>query len=394
MEAPRQVEMILRHGKKSTTYKYALLKALIDFTIEHPSEAAVNGFHHIPAVYVAKKFLRYYWPLWKHGIPQSNRSTMALTSYFEEFSEDVRELEEGYAPDSPESVLNILERIETAPDLPTPYARLLQKIRRKLVDQPLRKVRKVRGELAQLFTVYHEDFSLIDYASEEALDEGRNYIRPSGSVENYLQLEDEEPLYILISHRVFEELVELRFWVDSIITKHWSIECQNYLDDGAFPYGTFFSSLSRDFGERDSLIPYRKFYEERGFDNFYTGENLNRGLHVDHFLPWSRLPVNRFWNLVPTTGTINSKKSDRLIRLTDEIREDRLRDHVRRCLEEPSELIEHDLRATYQKYFKREIPDRKDRQVEELRELVLTLYDDLDRVMVEEKVEPEKLKTA
>ena len=40
MDAPRKVKMILKHSKKSSTYKFALLKALIDYVIENPAEEA------------------------------------------------------------------------------------------------------------------------------------------------------------------------------------------------------------------------------------------------------------------------------------------------------------------------------------------------------------------
>ncbi len=58
------------------------------------------------------------------------------------------------------------------------------------------------------------------------------------------------------------------------------------------------------------------------------------------------------------------------------------------CLDSDGELIEQDLQATYQKYYKvDEVPEDDDRKVEEIRQLVLNLYDDLDQLMVEDKYE-------
>ncbi len=131
-------------------------------------------------------------------------------------------------------------------------------------------------------------------------------------------LELQEPFYILIANRVFEELAELRFWIDSIVTKYWSEQCQQYSDH--FQYGAFFSSLSRDLGEREPLDHYRKFYRENDFPDFYYGNSLSSRFDVDHFLPWSRLPVNRFWNLMPTRPSVNREKSNRLVKLNDELR--------------------------------------------------------------------------
>jgi hypothetical protein len=386
MEAPRQAEMILKHGSKSSTYKFALLKALIDYVIENPTEEAQNGFHYIPGIYLAKRFLRYYWPLWRHGIPQNPDGRTAMVTYFETFENDFQSLNEGYSLEDPKSVFNILEQIDTRKDLPTLYIKLLQDIRQTVIKMPVKHVRNVRGDVAQLFTVSHRDLPLVESDFEDVISEGKNYITRSDSVNNYLELELQEPFHVLIASRVYDELAELRFWIDSIVTKHWSEECQKYTDD--FQYGSFFSSLSRDLADREPLDPYREFYKENNFPDFYYGGALSSRFDIDHFLPWSRLPVNRFWNLVPTKAKMNREKSDRLVELNDEIRENHIREHLSRCLEANGELVEQDLKATYQKYYKQdEPPDDKDQKVEELRQLVLNLYNDLDQLMVEDKYE-------
>ncbi len=391
MESPKQIEAILEFGSKSSTYKYALLKTMIDYIMEHPTETAVNGFHYIPGIYLAKKFLRYYWPLSYHGIKQGTTGQTAVESAMSEFRDSFYELsDEGFSLDSPEAVLRILERIETAENLPTPYVSLLQDIRNTVIDMPVRYVRNIKGEVAQLFTVYHQDYSLVSSDFEDLIREGKKVIARSDTVKNYLELELAEPFHILISDRVYDELTELRFWIDSIITEQWSRQCQEYMEE-RFPYGEFFASLSRDFGDREPLVSYREFYRKKHFPDFYTNRELSSDFAVDHFLPWSRLPVNRFWNLVPTKTGINSKKSDRLLQLTDEFRNERLPNHMDRCLRTGAPVIKQDLQATYRKYHKREVPDSHGRRVEELRELVLQLYDNLDQISVEEKINPEEL---
>jgi len=381
MEAPRQVEMILKHGDVSSTYKFALLKSIIDYVIAHPTEDARNGFHYIPGIYLARQFMRYYWPLWRHEIPQNPTGRTAMASVFEDFQAKVDH--DLYR--EPNSVFKIIEKIETSGNLPTTYVKLLQDIRNTVIDMPVRYIRNVRGEVAQLFTVTHREHPLINADFEEIIDEGKKVIKNSSSVQNYLELEEKEPFYLLIADRVYDELSELRFWIDSIVTRHWMEQCVEYSDE-YFKYGDFFSSLAREPGERMSLDPYRELYDQHNFPDFYMGNSLRSDFHIDHFLPWSRLPVNRFWNLVPTRPSINSKKSDRLIELTDKIREDRLREHLDCCLATGSELIKRDLRSTYHKYYKqKELPEKREQKVEELRQLVLTLYDDLDQQMFEEK---------
>jgi len=386
MESPRQVEAILKFGSKSTTYKYALLKAIVDYVIEHPTEAAVNGFHYIPGIYLAKKFLRYYWPLWKNSIKQGTAPRTALEGFFEEFTvEFSRVSEEGFSIESPASIIDIIEQVETAEKLPSPYIKLLQEIRRTVIDMPVKHVRNVRGETAQLFTAYYEDYSLVNSDYDEIIRLGRRTIKSDKPLDSFLQLELSEKFFILISDRVYAELTELRFWLDSIITKYWSTECQNYMGD-EFPYGDFFKSLSRQLGERSPLTTYRELFRKARFDDFYTGKQLPGKFAVDHFLPWSRFPVNRFWNLVPTRTAINSKKSDKLVVLTDELRYEKIPQHLDSCLRAGGDLVGRDVKATYQKFFKRDAPADHGKQVEELRELVLKLYDNLDKVTVGKKL--------
>ncbi|MBX9687273.1 MAG: hypothetical protein K2X27_11260 [Candidatus Obscuribacterales bacterium] len=45
----------------------------------------------------------------------------------------------------------------------------------------------------------------------------------------------------------------------------------------------------------------------------YTGELLSAdAISLDHFVPWSFVVHNQLWNLVPTSRSVNSQKSDRL----------------------------------------------------------------------------------
>jgi len=44
------VESVLFDEKKSSTYKFALMSALMDYIIENPNEYPQNGFHNIPII--------------------------------------------------------------------------------------------------------------------------------------------------------------------------------------------------------------------------------------------------------------------------------------------------------------------------------------------------------
>ena len=68
---------------------------------------------------------------------------------------------------------------------------------------------------------------------------------------------------------------------------------------------------------RESLDKQSKFWSTvlaaQPFACIYSGAPIDsRAFALDHFVPWSFVVHNQLWNLIPTSATVNSKKSDRL----------------------------------------------------------------------------------
>lgn len=57
----RPIEAILNYGSKQSTYKFALIRAINDWVIEHATEDGRD--HEVSVAWIAIKFLEYYWPL-------------------------------------------------------------------------------------------------------------------------------------------------------------------------------------------------------------------------------------------------------------------------------------------------------------------------------------------
>jgi hypothetical protein len=67
--------------------------------------------------------------------------------------------------------------------------------------------------------------------------------------------------------------------------------------------------------ERETLKNQTKFWakvlETEPLSCIYTGQILNnKAMSLDHYVPWSFVVHNQLWNLIPTTPSVNSKKSD------------------------------------------------------------------------------------
>lgn len=57
-----------------------------------------------------------------------------------------------------------------------------------------------------------------------------------------------------------------------------------------------------------------KLYERKPIRDFYTDEVLELGdVSVDHFIPWSFMYSDDLWNLVITSKSNNSKKSNKRV---------------------------------------------------------------------------------
>ena len=69
--------------------------------------------------------------------------------------------------------------------------------------------------------------------------------------------------------------------------------------------------------KRDDLSVYREvLYEEFEACNcFYCGKKLslsNRGIHVDHFIPWSYVKDDKLWNFVLSCPKCNERKNNKI----------------------------------------------------------------------------------
>jgi len=61
-----------------------------------------------------------------------------------------------------------------------------------------------------------------------------------------------------------------------------------------------------------ALAAWRAILKVEPFPCIYSGHDLVTGFHLDHFIPWSFVTHDLFWNLLPVSPSANVKKSDSL----------------------------------------------------------------------------------
>lgn len=378
-------EAILNSGRKTTTYKFGLLTSIIDYVIENPIEPPKNNFHFIPLFYLTKQFLAYYFPLTLKDIrqgPMTKNTTPVVKQFIEEFiSSEKKEKQVNFQPVA-ENINSLISLIESSDSLPQSLIRLLFKLRKKIIAQPLKYVQNVKGEQLSLFGLLSTDLPF-DSPFHEHRKKGKklkwNTVKDCQTWDELLKLEN---LQLFFGHQTFQELSSMRFWLHDVIIKRWAQECIErfeVIDPNLLSYYDFWK-LPPD-RDTSMIQKYRSFFLEKGLTHCtYCDKVLNGDLVIDHLFPWSKFPVNRFWNLYPVCQSCNSKKSDKLPIFND-FMENRvsklLTQSIHSSLKTPS-VITRDLTDLYGKHFHSEWSDQSDKQlVEKILEFLRNISSDL-----------------
>lgn len=390
MELIKSFENILTFGQKTTSYKFALLTAIVDYVIENPTEIPRNNFHFIPIFYVAKQYLAYYFPLALLNIPQSNNINMQpkITSIVENLSESsINKI--SFSLNEISNTSRIIEFIDSADRIPFDLINILREIRNIILDQPLQYIQNVRQEKNSIFSLFTKDVSAFD-SYDEHRKKGKFYKSEIPKDVHWDDLLKYEKTFIVIDSHSYNVLANYRFWFRDSIIKRWieyseKIAKRNNLHFGETSIFELYKSLNRD----NAIINhYKKLYSDLGLTEcLYTGNNLkSEKLHIDHFYPWSLLPVNRFWNLYPSEASINIKKSNK-IPIISPILKERIENHLEKCLKSDDRIVERDVNFLYERCFGSSNDDKKDSEskINEIFGHINTIWHDLDKIIPGER---------
>lgn len=269
-----RVLALLDDGSFSTTYKYALLLALIDGCLEHTSSSGAAPTT-LTTPQLARKVLELYWP---HTAPFDPSSSVVLRQSSRgqaEIVEAVRRYRASSA--SPMSPLS-----EARARDPQGFTRLASAIEWKLVEMPLPRLQTV-GSSATPF-VYELGWTAAITKREfhsEAFDNR-----------------------VLMLGRASEHLVRLAGLLRPLVQREWLARVARLNQLPEAHLADFLFGVSRE-----ALAPVRDELRELQHGRcFYCGGRLARDVHVDHFVPWARLPDNGIENLVVADAGCNRSK--------------------------------------------------------------------------------------
>jgi 5-methylcytosine-specific restriction endonuclease McrA len=263
------LQRLLAEGQFVASYKYALLLALADIAVEQgdDTDAALK----IPTALIAEKFIHYYWRQTVPYIPRKSSGAAAriLRQNTGRQAEVVRRLEEIRA--------RVGQSLVTVQQDHRRWKSLVRSIERIVTVMPLWKLQTVGGHSLEFLYGRSDEHGFINLKAGVAYCLRKFYDLITDLVRG---------AWVRYIRRVNADVLET------------NVDLQEFL------FGS----------ERANLGIVQPILQDIQMGKcFYCDGGINRGAaHVDHFIPWSRYPVDLGHNFVLAHGSCNSSKGDRL----------------------------------------------------------------------------------
>jgi len=261
----QNLQRLLSEGMFVATYKYALLLALADISVEKGDDSGAQL--EIPTRLIAEKFIAYYW---RHSIPYIQGGSGKLLRQNTGKPAAILCRVQEVRRESGDSLATVARDEST-------WRGLVSVVDAVVRDMPLWKLQTVgTGQMEFLY---------------ENLGRGRTITLKPG---------------VAYCHRQFYGLIGdlvRGAWVRYI--RHYNKEALGTTADlSEFLFGS----------ERSSLATVQPILQDLQHGQcFYCHRSIRRdAAHVDHFIPWSRYPIDLGHNFVLSHGSCNSSKSDHL----------------------------------------------------------------------------------
>ncbi|HVJ30896.1 MAG TPA: HNH endonuclease, partial [Gammaproteobacteria bacterium] len=260
----RKLQRLLAEGDFVATYKFALLNALADLSLER--EPAADGSLRVPVSAIAEKFIEYYWPQARPYRAVDGTGFVLVQSTGRQAA-----------------VINTIATAQAA-HATLPVARaaqlrwhtLVTRVAGTIEAMPLWKLQTVGGERDEFL-----------YAQAEFADES-------------IRLLPGVPAAFRTLYRLVLDAVR-GAWLRQITSIAANRQLLGNADLASFLFGS----------ERASLEGFRNVLRDhQGGRCLYCRKELRGASCVDHFIAWSRYPVDLGHNLVLAHDNCNAQKRD------------------------------------------------------------------------------------
>ena len=288
---------IIERDSKATTYKYALLRGVIDIIQDNsPYINFVENRVQIPIGLLIEKWLLYYYPILESQtlIPQINgESNLAFSKALNELITSYKVNGGGFS-----AFYNDLRNKGVPNNLQPLFFELTKKLRDTITRMPMKYIGR---------SISNEYYSIFDYQTPTLR-------RPDVMDIEYLISDFGVFSLPYEYYEAFKVLGSFINGQDSILFK-WAEFSSNASRNHLSVNGVLNEVLKSPITERN-VAESRKLYEtilkkEGNVFCVWTGKNISN-YAVDHLIPFSIWKNNDLWNLLPSDPKVNNQKRDKI----------------------------------------------------------------------------------
>lgn len=301
----RILTAILSKDSKDTTYKYALLRAMVQCVMEQSPHKKVraDGWVSYPFGLLIYFWLLYYYPIFasKIFIPQKNGETP--------------ELRQGQTIAFRREFNAVIDFYRQRGDLPFfRYQLIHDKVPNEISDAVLTLIRKLQQTIKNMpmkhlgFYEFGEHYSLVRYDTSTIRQPSYYDLIKNGGV-----------FYIEPGlHLIMDDVGALIIGQDSIIDgwAEFTAKASERMEGAKpVPKEKVLTILTRAVDIKRDVVKVRKVLhgmKHREMECIWSGTRLKSDFDIDHAIPYSLWQNNNLWNLVPVSSSINSRKSDKI----------------------------------------------------------------------------------
>ena len=290
------ISKIIERDSKATTYKFALLRGVIDIIQDNSPYITFDSVRvNIPTGLLVEKWLLYYYPILQSQIliPQINGE--AKLAFSSEFSKIIAEYESrgGFS-----AFYNDLRNKGIPADLKNDFFSLAKKIRDTITTMPMKYIGR---------SISNEFYSIFNYENQA--------VRKNLNLDLQSLITDFGTFSIPIQYyEAFRVLGSFINGQDSILFK-WAEFSVNASRNNLSVQKVLNEVLKSPITERniaESKKLYRDILKKEGtVFCVWTGKKI-ANYDIDHLIKFSVWKNNDLWNLLPSEATTNNKKRDKI----------------------------------------------------------------------------------
>jgi hypothetical protein len=295
-EVYRNISKIIERDSKSTTYKFALLRATIDVIQENTPFIDIRlGRVHIPVGLLVEKWLVYYYPIieFEIPIPQIHGATNLA------FETSFRPIINYYKSRGGFSVFfNDLRNKGVPEKIESDFRLLVRQVRQTIINMPMKYLGRSLSD--EYYSVYRKE------------DKARS--GKAGTLDRQSIITNNGTFSIPIDYYdAFSLLGSFIGGQESILFK-WAQFSVN-AGSGLSTESVLERVLQSPVTERDVLASKRIYRDMLGASGSVTcvwsGSRLT-SYDIDHVIPFSIWKNNDLWNLLPSSSKVNAQKRDKI----------------------------------------------------------------------------------